>query len=144
MKMRTVWAVSMLAALAAMAPTPMARAEIFYQFQSPSGDIDCAMGALDNNAYTSCEIADHTWVAPQRPPVCEGVWGDRIEMYQGSAPTLVCSSDTLRGSGFPTLPYGQGWSVMSITCNSEPSGMTCTDASTGHFFRIARDSYELH
>jgi hypothetical protein len=102
------------------------------------------MGTVDNNVYATCEIRDHTWVAPPRPPVCEGAWGDRIEMYQGSPPALVCSSDTLRGSGLPTLTYGEKWSVKSITCDSEPAGMTCTDASTGHFFRIARDSYELH
>jgi len=30
-----------------------------------------------------------------------------------------------------------------MTCDSEPSGMTCTDSSTGHFFRISRESYQL-
>jgi Family of unknown function (DUF6636) len=144
MKMRMVWAILTGSAVAAIPLAAIVRADTFYQFQSPSGNIDCGMGALDDNAYASCEITDHTWVAPPRPPVCEGVWGDRIEMYQGSPPALVCSSDTLRGNGLPTLPYGQIWSVKSITCDSEPSGMTCTDASTGHFFRIARGSYELH
>jgi hypothetical protein len=26
---------------------------------------------------------------------------------------------------------------MTVTCVSEPPGVTCTDGSTGHFFRIA-------
>ena len=63
---------------------------------------------------------------------------DRIGINQGGAPALSCHTDTLRGSVEPTLNYGDKWSVNSITCDSEPSGMTCTDAGTGHFFRIAR------
>jgi hypothetical protein len=34
-------------------------------------------------------------------------------------------------------------SVGVITCDSEPAGMTCTDSSTGHFFRVSRESYQL-
>jgi hypothetical protein len=43
----------------------------------------------------------------------------------------------------PTLDYGQMRSVGAITCASEPSGVKCTDSSTGHFFRLSRESYEL-
>jgi hypothetical protein len=71
-------------------------------------------------------------------------WGECIGINQGGAPALSCHTDTLRGSVEPTLNYGDKWSVNSITCDSEPSGMTCTDAGTGHFFRIARDSYGVH
>jgi hypothetical protein len=28
--------------------------------------------------------------------------------------------------------------------DSELPGMTCTDNSTGHYFRVSRDNYELH
>ena len=38
---------------------------------------------------------------------------------------------------------GQTKSVGLMTCASEPSGVTCTDTSSGHFFRVSRDSYEL-
>ncbi len=31
-----------------------------------------------------------------------------------------------------------------ITCDSETTGMTCTDNSTGHYFRLSRDNCELH
>jgi hypothetical protein len=34
-------------------------------------------------------------------------------------------------------------SIGAITCDSEPSGVTCTNSSTGHFFRVSRESYEL-
>jgi hypothetical protein len=43
----------------------------------------------------------------------------------------------------PTLDYGQTRSVGTITCDVELSGVTCADSSTGHFFRLSRESYEL-
>jgi hypothetical protein len=120
------------------------RAETYYQFQSPSGNVGCAMGSLGNKAFASCEVTDRTWEAPPRPDRCEGAWGDRITLYQGTPPNLVCSSDSLRSSDFPTLRYGNAWPVNPISCVSEPTGIACTDAVTGHYFRMSRDSYELH
>jgi hypothetical protein len=43
----------------------------------------------------------------------------------------------------PILEYGQTSSAGSITCDSEPEGMTCTDISSGHYFRMSRESNEL-
>lgn len=102
------------------------------------------MTASDNGAFASCEISDRSWTVPPRPALCEGAWGNRISLYQGSAPKLVCSSDTLRGGDIATLSYGSTWFVDPITCDSEITGMTCTDAGTGHYFRISRESYQLH
>ena len=56
---------------------------------------------------------------------------------------MECHGDTLRLPGEQTLNYGQTISAGTITCDSEPSGMTCTDSSTGHYFRVSRDSYSL-
>jgi hypothetical protein len=58
--------------------------------------------------------------------------------------SLVCSSDTFRGNGLPTLGYGSTWPVNPITCDCEQSGMTYTEAGSGHYFRASCDSYELH
>jgi hypothetical protein len=119
-------------------------ADSFYQFQSPSGNIICGIGFINNSGFALCEIGNHTWVAPPRPLSCEGGWGDRIGMDEGSAPALNCHTDTLRGTAPPTLPYGTSRAAGQINCDSAPSGVTCTDAGTGHFFRISRESYELH
>jgi hypothetical protein len=137
-------AVSVISAATTVGLAPSAHADSYYGFQSPSGNIDCAVGVLNNGGFAGCEVRDHTWAAPPRPPVCEGGWGDRIWMDQGSTPVLGCHTDTLRANGLQTLHYGETYSAATISCDSEPSGITCTDASTGHFFRIARDSYELH
>lgn len=132
------------ACLAALVATPApARAETYYRFQSPSGDIGCAMGSLGNKAFASCEVIDHASAAPPRDR-CEGNWGDRITLNQGTPPTLVCSPDALRTSDLPALSFGSAWPVNTISCVSEPTGITCTDAATGHYFRVSRDSYELH
>jgi hypothetical protein len=57
---------------------------------------------------------------------------------------LTCHGDTVRGTGYPVLQYGQTRSLNSVTCESQQSGITCTDTGTGHFFQLSRDTYELH
>jgi hypothetical protein len=135
------------AVLSAVSPTPCAvlaqAADSYDAFQSPSGNIVCGIGFLNNNGFAMCEIGSHSWVAPHRPPSCEGGWGDRIGMDQGDSPALNCHTDTLRGTTEPTLSYGGTRAAGEMSCDSELSGITCTDASTGHFFHISRDSYEL-
>ena len=39
--------------------------------------------------------------------------------------------------------YGQTKSTGTITCDSETTGLTCTDASTGHFFTMSREANTL-
>ena len=57
---------------------------------------------------------------------------------------MSCHSYTLEGTRHPAPPYRQTDSVTVLTRDSEPSGITCTDLSTGDYFRLARDDYELH
>lgn len=130
-------------AVAVLAPATAA-ADGFDFFQTPSGNIDCAMGVLDGSALVDCEISDHTWAAPPPPTPCMGAFGDRISMRQGSPPRLTCHSDTVRGTGYPVLQYGQTRSVASVTCESQQTGVICTDTGSGHYFRLSRDTYELH
>jgi len=44
---------------------------------------------------------------------------------------------------WPTLNYGQTRSLGVISCDSEASGITCTNANNGHFFRVSRESYDV-
>jgi hypothetical protein len=41
------------------------------------------------------------------------------------------------------LDYGETAFSGAIRCAIEPAGITCTDTSTNHFFRLSRESYEL-
>lgn len=129
--------------LAAMA-SPTARADGSGFFQSPSGNIYCDLDKVDSGTYAVCEVKDRTWTAPSRPNSCDGEWGDRVTLRRGSAAEMTCHGDTVRGPGYPVLQYGQTRSLNSIACESQQAGITCTDNSTGHYFRLARDSYELH
>jgi hypothetical protein len=129
-------------------------------FQTPSGNIACVyqmgMGDDPDKGYVSCEVRDHVWVA-DRTTDCTGRFadeqqalgiepdGDSFSITQGEPATLKCYWGA-GNFGLPntsTLDYGQSLTVGAITCGSEPAGVTCTDSSTGHFFRVSRESYEL-
>ncbi len=116
-----------------------------YSFQSPGGNIACTLGPSTNAGLTvaACDIGDHTYTPPPKPADCQLGWGDRFSLLQGNAAMMDCHGDTLRVPGLSTLNDGQTLSSGPITCDSESAGMTCTDNSTGHFFRVSSDSYQL-
>ena len=109
-------------------------------FQSPSGKIACLLG-VDGVA---CDVSDYTYQVPPGPPCSQHIsWGNRFSLSHGQPAQMECHGDTLRVPGEQTLDYGQTISQGTITCSSDPSGMTCTDGSSGHYFRVSRDSYNL-
>ena len=129
-------------------------------FQTPSGNVVCdyqvGMGDDPDKGYVKCEVRDHTWVV-DRATDCTGPVadaqrarglapdGDAFSIIEGEPAKLMCywGSGTLNAPTMSTLDYGQTQSAGAITCESETSGVTCTDSSTGHFFRVSRESYEL-
>ena len=110
-------------------------------FLSPSGDIVCGVGTgNDGKSSATCEVRDFTWTLPQQ---CNMGSSNEFNLTQGNAPEPRCHTDTNFVAGLPTLPYGQTRSAGPITCDSETSGVTCTDSGTGHFFQVSRESYQL-
>ena len=115
-------------------------------FQSPSGNIECWVRAMD----VGCDVGDHTYIpptpqfqgAPLTPCPTDVV---RYVLHQGHQPEAYCHSGPtdLGTPGLKTLNYGQTVAAGPMTCVSETSGVTCTDTSTGRFFRASRDSYQL-
>jgi hypothetical protein len=144
----TVAAVWLSAAAATIGLAAPAHADTYNYFQSPSGNIACEMiGADDGAGSAVCKLKDHAWVAP--PPAggdCE-YSGYDLKLFQGNLPCAgVWPSQIFlleQYGGLQTLSYGQTHTVGTITCGSEPSGVTCTDSSTGHFFRVSQESYQL-
>lgn len=111
------------------------------KFQSPSGNIRC----LGNAEFVACEIRDYTYVPPTGILGCQSgkfPRGNEIQLDDGGA-YMYCPGTAFDSGPWPTLDYGQTRSFGRFTCDSEPSGVTCTDGSTGHFFRLSRDSYQL-
>ncbi|WP_156745934.1 DUF6636 domain-containing protein [Mycobacterium sp. 1423905.2] len=144
----TVLASSVVASLASCIGVPAAAAaDPVDEFQSPSGNIVCHMytpvGGTAPFAY--CQIAEHTWVAPARSsygcPLAPSA--NQFRLNTDDAAAFACMTQHIPPQQEPTLSYGRSLSIGTLTCASEPSGMTCSDAGTGHFFRIARDTYEL-
>ena len=151
-------ALSLLTTLAAPAP---AHADFNWErFQSPSGDVLCVMlrdhDKWDPASYgkgdAACQVQDPNYEEPPRrfagsdgqASTCYlGRWGTLFALREGSAPHFDCVGDAFVRPPLPTLEYGQTMSLGSITCASAPLDMTCTDASTGHFFRVSRDAYEF-
>jgi hypothetical protein len=136
-------------AAATIGLAPTSNAVFSEQFQSPSGDIACNLvnyPPLDTHSFAKnfvqCDIANHTWVPPRPPPQDRGDATATFVLMRGQLPIVAYRPGTFAAGG-PTLDDAQAGSAGAITCSSEQSAMRCTDVSTGHFFRVSRESYEL-
>ncbi|MDT5091613.1 MAG: hypothetical protein QOH60_976 [Mycobacterium sp.] len=138
-----------------------ADADFDYQrFQTPSGNILCMMlrehswvdPARAGTGVATCQVQDPVYPPPPREYTSPNGqtstcylagWGSQIALTQGSPPYLSCLTGVLTTPPLSTLAPGQTKSVGTLTCASEPPAIRCTDSSTGHFFRMSRDSYDL-
>ena len=122
-----------------------------FDFVSPTGNISCKLEADGSAAF--CEVRDHNWAAPASVKGNNGQScnfdsaGPQVYLEQGKPPSLGCYEEpgkfTYANSARRTLDYGKTHTHGATTCESETSGVTCTDTVTGHFFRVSRESYEL-
>jgi hypothetical protein len=156
MKATAVAAVWMATAVTTSPLAAIARADNNYQqFASPSGNVRCILSGQDSPApIAHCQIGDYTYMAPpgsERDDVSGGPCPagsdspNDFRLDPGKPAYLQCRWSAL-GSGvgpWPILDYGQERSLGPLTCDSEPTGVTCTDSGTGRFFRVSRDSYQL-
>jgi len=133
---RVITAVALTAAAVLGAP---AAAADTVGFTSPSGNIGCLL--IDD--LLRCDIAARDWSPPPRPADCPDVigYGQGILLHPYGPASFVCAGDTTMGFG-SVLPYGQYQAGGGMSCNSEPSGMRCSN-SDGHGFTISRQAYTL-
>jgi hypothetical protein len=135
------------AATIGLAPTSHA-SPFSGQFQSPSGDISCNLVnypptdklAFGKN-FVQCDIVNQSWVPPRPPPEGRADATSTVVLMRGQLPIVGYSPGTLAASD--PVNYDQPLSAGAITCRSEQAAVKCTDTSTGHFFRVSRESYEL-
>lgn len=113
-------------------------------FKTPTGDVYCQTAVYDDGtSAVTCEGGGH-YAGPK--PVCVGGnWGDRFSLTEGEATEVECHTDTIRSNqaSAPVLDYGQTRSIGPITCDSESSGLTCTDTSTGNYFTMSETSNSM-
>ena len=97
---------------------------------------------LDGTAR--CDINHRDWSPPARPSSCpdEVDFGQGLQIVKGAS-AFVCAGDTAMDPSAPTLAYGSQSVEGPFRCVSATTGMTCTDASTGHGFFISIQSYRL-
>ena len=84
-------------------------------------------------------------MGPQSGPgPCTQTLGYTFVLRATGAPELSCfTSGQVIPTIYSVLDYGQTRTTGAISCSSETSGITCTNTSTGHFFRVSRDSYDV-
>lgn len=107
-------------------------------FTSPSGNIGCY---IDKHSVR-CDIDQRDWEPPPAPSDCQLDYGQGISLNAGGSPEFVCAGDTALGDGEP-LAYGQSIGAGLLRCESEESGMSCSDAETGRGFTISKESYSF-
>lgn len=143
----TVFRVALIAtatAVTAIGIASTAHADPEYQlFQDASGNIKCETTiSYKGDPYANCTVRNAAYTVPADKCDFAGPANAQFGLTQGSTPSLSC----VVASGdyqWPTIDFGQTRSVGTVTCDNEPQGMTCTDAGTGHFFRISTDSYNF-
>ena len=120
-------------------PAPTTPGADAWAFQSPTGNIVCHMSS--NGA--ACDIARYDYVPPARPESC-AYFGDRFALDHGGKAFLACHTTNFLAAPLPTQRYDVPLTSGSITCTiNEQTGVTCRDGSTGHFFQVAMQSYQL-
>jgi len=92
-----------------------------------------------------CDLRQRSWSPPPRPKSCPNVvdFGQGLIVSSSGPGQLVCAGDTALDPSAPTLPYGTDTVVGGFRCASRTTGMTCTNASDGHGFFIARETYRI-
>lgn len=132
----TTAATSASAGSAAASPTTAAANAAALRFVSPSGNIRC----LISTRGARCDIIERDWEPPARPAGCTQRWGSGVSV-DSSGSALVCD-DTAVAGGNP-LEYGDSVSRGSYRCDSDETGMRCTNTTTRRGFAIARAAYRL-
>jgi hypothetical protein len=119
-----------------------ALADDYISFQSPTGNIHCAIYTFDGDAEARCDLRELTPSYTRRPAGCDLDWGSAFAVGATGRGVLACVGDTVMDPGNPVLPYGEAISLGGISCVSAKTGMTCTNAG-GNGFSVAKAKQKL-
>ncbi|MFN5995483.1 MAG: DUF6636 domain-containing protein [Paracoccaceae bacterium] len=119
-----------------------AAAQDYLGFQSPTGNIHCAMYIWEGAAEARCDLREYTPSYTKRPAGCDLDWGMAFAVGASGKGALACVGDTVQDPGNPVLPYGEAVSLGGISCVSAKTGMTCTNGD-GHGFSVAKAKQKL-
>ena len=104
-------------------------------FKSPSGNIQCAITAGDA-VVAECFLRQFTPSPALAATACGQSWGFFVD-HVGTG-RAICTDPTFVMMQNPkVLAYGRSVTFAGVTCRSEKTGVTCTNAN-GHGFQVAR------
>jgi len=111
------------------------------QFQNSSQNISCNLGS----SGAICEINNRGYTISTPPPPCaqHSAWGDRFSLPQGGTVVMDCHNDTIHVQGETVVNNGQTQSAGTLSCTPDTGSVRCTDSSTGHFFFMSPNSYQV-
>ena len=133
-------AISVVLAAAALALiAPGASAAKYKFFQTPSGNIGCAMGG----GAVRCDIKQKSWEAPPKPSWCDVDWGFGAAVGRKGAANYVCAGDTVFEPGERVLGYGERQVKNRFRCSSKQKGIRCANTKNKHGFFMSRDDIRL-
>ena len=119
-----------------------ALADDYIAFQSPTGNIHCAIYQYDGSAEARCDLRALTRTYRQRPADCDLKWGSSFIVAPFGKAGVACVGDTVQNPRNPVLPYGEAVSLGGISCVSAKTGVTCTNGE-GHGFSVAKAKQRL-
>jgi hypothetical protein len=119
-----------------------ARADDYVTFQSPSGNIHCAIYQWEDSAEARCDLMELVPSDLPQPEDCELDWGQAFAVAKMGRAGLACVGDTVTDPENDVLIYGEAVSLGGLSCVSAKTGMTCTNAE-GHGFTVSKSKQEL-
>lgn len=129
------------AASAPWSTLPQRESNLRWGFQLPSGNIACIVDGRESPASASCVIRKHGYEPPPSLPTnCASGAAHRFDLVEGQRPEISCVVAPA-DFGMPVQDYGRPVSAGSITCIADSRiGISCTDSTSGHFFRVSRET----
>jgi hypothetical protein len=125
-----------------LASTAPALADETMFFQSPTGNIQCAISTGDYSGVR-CDILDYSPSFEQSSPDCEFDWGGSFGVdSEADTGYLLCVSDAVAGGEPETLAYGEAKQLGPYRCTSEKTGISCSNQS-GHGFALSKAEQRL-
>lgn len=103
-------------------------------FESPTGNIGCAMDA----SYVRCEISETDWEQPVEG--CDG-FGSALLLDGDRGADFLCVEDSVFGGA--TLAYGESITAGDMNCTSTEAAMVCWSSASGRGFALSRERYVI-
>ncbi len=105
-------------------------------FQTPSRNIGCRI----TSGGARCDIRQHVYREPTRPPGCRGDYGQSLKVSGGDVGAFVCVTDSVFAPGARVLKYGTSTVVGDFGCTSRITGIRCLSLLSRHGFRLSQSS----